>query len=66
MVVGDVVVVVGISGGGERVFVGVRFVIGIVDGVSDKLVEVFCEFWDGGGMVVREFGVSLLGRGGVV
>lgn len=34
------------------------------DGVSDKLAEVPCDPGDGGGMAVREFGVSLSGRGG--
>lgn len=64
--VGDAVVAVGTGGGGERALAGVRFVTGIADGVSDKLAEVPCEPWDGGGMAVREFGVSLSGRGGAV
>ena len=43
----------GTGGGGERALAGFRFVTGITDGVSDKLAEVPCEPWDGGGMAVR-------------
>ena len=66
--VGDVVVAARTGGGGERELAGARFVIhvGIADGLSDKLAEVPCEPWDGGGMAVREFGVSLSRRGGAV
>ena len=61
MAVGDAVVAAGTSGGGES-----QICYRYRDGVSDKVAEVPCEPWDGGGIAVREFGVSLSGRGGAV
>ena len=61
---GGAVVAAGTSGGGEKELAGARVVAGTANGVSDKLAEVPCEPGDGGGMAVREFGVSLSGRGG--